>query len=179
MDILILKMEENTQHFQHIMSYYFKIRDTNPSSVYLSIYPSFSTSLPIYLYLYLTKMLSIKMFFVKNHEKTPHCQLNYCMFYHKNFTSYWFFSIRWLQQHLVVFNFIQNNFVRLYCDSSHISVHFIFLFFCFFFKIILLLFNYSCLHFLPTPPPIASKPTSLPCFHPPPWLCPCVLYSSS
>ena len=39
----------------------------------------------------------------------------------------------------------------------------------------LLLFNYSCLHFLPTP----AKPTSLPCFHPPPWFCPCVLYSSS
>ena len=28
---------------------------------------------------------------------------------------------------------------------------------------------------LPTP----AKPTSLPCFHPPPWFCPCVLYSSS
>ena len=25
---------------------------------------------------------------------------------------------------LVVFNFIQNNFVRLYCDSCHISMHF-------------------------------------------------------
>ena len=41
--------------------------------------------------------------------------------------------------------------------------------------IILLLFNYSCLHFLPTP----AKPTSFPCFHPPPWFCPGVLYSSS
>ena len=29
--------------------------------------------------------------------------------------------------------------------------------------------------FYPTP----AKPTSLPCFHPPPWFCPCVLYSSS
>ena len=28
-------------------------------------------------------------------------------------------------------------------------------------------------------PPTPSKPTSLPCFHPPPWFCPCVLYSSS
>ena len=45
----------------------------------------------------------------------------------------------------------------------------------FFKKIILLLFNYSCLHFLPTP----DKPTFFLCFHPPPWLCPCVLYSSS
>ena len=44
-----------------------------------------------------------------------------------------------------------------------------------FFSIILLLFNYSCLHFLPTP----AKPTFLPCCHPPPWFCPCVLYSSS
>ena len=46
-------------------------------------------------------------------------------------------------------------------------------------KIILLLFNYSCLLFLSTPPPTPAKPTSLPCFHPPPWFCPCVLYSSS
>ena len=37
------------------------------------------------------------------------------------------------------------------------------------------MFNYSCLHFLPTP----AKPTSLPCLHPPSWFCPCVLYSSS
>ena len=29
--------------------------------------------------------------------------------------------------------------------------------------------------FLPTP----ANPTSLPCFYPPPWFCPCVLYSSS
>ena len=42
-------------------------------------------------------------------------------------------------------------------------------------KIILLLFNYTCLHFLPTP----AKPTFLPSFHPPLWFCPCVLYSSS
>ena len=38
-----------------------------------------------------------------------------------------------------------------------------------------MLFNYTCLHFLSTP----AKPTSLPCFHPLPWFCPCVLYSSS
>ena len=44
-----------------------------------------------------------------------------------------------------------------------------------FFKITVL-FNYSCLHFLPTTPPTPAKPTSLPCFHPPPWFCPCVLY---
>ena len=40
---------------------------------------------------------------------------------------------------------------------------------------IILLFNYSCLHFLPTP----AKTTSLPYFHPPPWFYPCVLFSSS
>ena len=28
-------------------------------------------------------------------------------------------------------------------------------------------------------PPTPSKPTSLSCFHSPPWFCPCVLYSSS
>ena len=49
----------------------------------------------------------------------------------------------------------------------------------FFFKIILLLFNYSCLYFLPTPPPHPSQTHLPPCFHPPPWFCPCVLYSSS
>ena len=27
---------------------------------------------------------------------------------------------------LVVFNFIQKTFIRLYCDSYHINVHFIF-----------------------------------------------------
>ena len=56
-------------------------------------------------------------------------------------------------------------------NISRLSLHFFF----FLFSIILLLFNYSCLHFLPTP----AKPTSLPCFHLPPWFCPCVLYSSS
>ena len=50
-----------------------------------------------------------------------------------------------------------------------------FIYFIFIFKIILLLFNYSCLHFLPTP----AKPTSLPCLHPTHWFCPCILYSSS
>ena len=44
--------------------------------------------------------------------------------------------------------------------------------------IILLLFNYSCLHVPLTTPPTPAKPTSLLCFHPPPWFCPCVLYSS-
>ena len=43
----------------------------------------------------------------------------------------------------------------------------------------LLLFNYSCLHFLPIPPPHASQPTSLPRLQTPPWFCPCVLCSSS
>ena len=42
------------------------------------------------------------------------------------------------------------------------------------FKNFLLLFNYSCLHFLPIPPPHPSW-THLP----PPWFCPCVLHSSS
>ena len=42
------------------------------------------------------------------------------------------------------------------------------LFISFFKIIILLLFNYSCLHFPPTPPPTTpAKPISPPCFHPP------------
>ena len=35
-----------------------------------------------------------------------------------------FYSVQCLQWCLVVFNFIRHNFVRLYCDSCHISVHF-------------------------------------------------------
>ena len=35
------------------------------------------------------------------------------------------FSVRWLLEHLVVFNFIWNNSVRLYCDSCHINMHFL------------------------------------------------------
>ena len=33
--------------------------------------------------------------------------------------------------------------------------------------------------FSPTFYPTPAKPTSFPCFHNPPWFCPCVLYSSS
>ena len=41
-------------------------------------------------------------------------------------------------------------------------------------NLFLFLFSYNCLHFLPIPPPHPSQ------FHlPPPWFCPCALYSSS
>ena len=43
----------------------------------------------------------------------------------------------------------------------------------------LLLFNYSCVPFLPIPPPHPSWTPLPPHLHPPPWFCPCVLYSSS
>ena len=33
--------------------------------------------------------------------------------------------------------------------------------------------------FSPPLHPTPAEPTSLPCVHPPPWFCPCVLYSSS
>ena len=36
---------------------------------------------------------------------------------------FFFFPVRWVQQCLVVFNVIRNNFVRLYCDSCHLSMH--------------------------------------------------------
>ena len=50
----------------------------------------------------------------------------------------------------------------------------------FFLKLIyLFLFSYNCLCFLPFPPPTPASPTSLPYLYPPPWFCPCVLYSSS
>ena len=49
----------------------------------------------------------------------------------------------------------------------------------FFLKKFLLLFIYSCLHFLFIPPPHPSRTHLLPHNHPPPRFCPCVLYSSS
>ena len=39
-------------------------------------------------------------------------------------------------------------------------------------------FTVVCIFSHPVPP-TPSKPISLPCFHPPPWFCLCVLYSSS
>ena len=48
------------------------------------------------------------------------------------------FSIWWLQQCLVVFNFIQNSFDRLYCDSYYITVHF---------KKLTKIGDFSCSHF--------------------------------
>ena len=47
------------------------------------------------------------------------------------------------------------------------------------FKNFLLSFNYSCMPFLPIPPPHPSQTHLLPHLHPPTWFCPCVLYSSS
>ena len=41
------------------------------------------------------------------------------------------------------------------------------------------LFSYNCLHFLPIPPLPPASPTSFPHLYPLPWLCPCVVYSSS
>ena len=52
------------------------------------------------------------------------------------------------------------------------------LFFLIFFQF-LLLFNYSCMPFLPFPPPTPAEPTSLPHPHHPPQFCPCVLHNSS
>ena len=55
-------------------------------------------------------------------------------------------------------------------------------FYCSYFFSIFKLFYCSvtvvCI-FSPPLYPTPAKPTSLPCFHPPPWFCPCVLYSSS
>ena len=65
------------------------------------------------------------------------------------------------------------------CQHDVISLFFKNRYFIFIFIIFWFLFNYSCLHFLPTPPPLPSQ-THLPaCLHRPPWFCICVLYSSS
>ena len=52
----------------------------------------------------------------------------------------------------------------------------------FWLKLFFLKLFYSCsitvVYIFSSPlPATPSKPTSLPCFHPPPWFCPCVLYS--
>ena len=64
---------------------------------------------------------------------------------------------------------------RLVSISTVTETFYLILFFKF-----LLLFNYSCMPFLPIPPPhpTPAEPTSLPHLNPPPWFCPCVLYSS-
>ena len=52
-----------------------------------------------------------------------------------------------------------------------------------FFKMFCFTLFYCCsitvVCIFPTIPPTPAKPTSLPCFHPLPWFCPCVLYSCS
>ena len=48
----------------------------------------------------------------------------------------------------------------------------------FFFKSFYCSITVVCI-FSPPLYPTPAKPTSLPCFYPPPWFCPCVLYSSS
>ena len=55
----------------------------------------------------------------------------------------------------------------------------IYLFFFNFFKLLFCCSITVVYIFSPPLPPTPAKPTSLPCFHPPPWFCPCVLYSSS
>ena len=55
--------------------------------------------------------------------------------------------------------------------QSHIDVSFFFKFF--------IAFSYSCVPFLPFPPPHPSQTPSFPHIHSPPWFGPCVLYSSS
>ena len=63
---------------------------------------------------------------------------------------------------------------------EHLSLRIDLRFFFFsFYLITLLLFNYNCLHYPSSLPPTPANPTSLPCFHPPPCFCPCVLYISS
>ena len=75
--------------------------------------------------------------------------------------------------------FLFNLFGLIFFYSSHAtliqehntSCYLTFLFSFFLIFKFLLLFNYSCLLFLPIPPPHPSR-TRLP---PPPWFCPCVL----
>ena len=55
-----------------------------------------------------------------------------------------------------------------------------FLSFLFFLILIFTVIQLQLSAFSPHPShPTPAKPTSLPCLHPPPWFCPCVLYSNS
>ena len=76
-----------------------------------------------------------------------------------------------IQDYYFCYSLLKNPFIV--CSSMQVKTQCLNL--LFFFK---LLFSYS-LHFPPSLTPTPAKPTSLPCFHPPPWFCPCVLYSSS
>ena len=64
-------------------------------------------------------------------------------------------------------------FVALYVNRDQLF-YFIFLIF----KLFCCSITVVCI-FSPPLYPTPAKPTSLPCFHTPPWFCPCVLYSSS
>ena len=66
-----------------------------------------------------------------------------------------------------------------YISINWLLLECIFFFTFFFLKIYLLLFNYSCMPFPPSLHPTPGEPTSLTPLHPPPWICSCVLYSSS
>ena len=93
-----------------------------------------------------------------------------------NKVSFHFFQV------LLTFFFLPFIYLFILLLSLHHCIYLLFLslFHFFIFKIILLLFKYSCLHFTPTTPhPTPAKLISLPCFHPRPWFCSCVLYSCS
>ena len=67
--------------------------------------------------------------------------------------------------------------IKIVTQVFYVVVCMIYLFLFFNFNFVLL-FNYSCVPFLPIPP-TPAEPPSLSHLHTPPWFCPCVLYSSS
>ena len=80
------------------------------------------------------------------------------------FKIYFFTTLRYTMQYY-----------HSYYAVYYMTMTFIYLFIYKF----LLLFDYSCPHFLPIPPPHASRTPIHPHLYPPPWFCPCVLYASS
>ena len=69
-------------------------------------------------------------------------------------------------------------YLRLLVFITKSSIGVFLFYFILFFKFLLLCI-YSCMLFLPIPPPHPSQTHLPPPLHPPPWFCPCVLYSSS
>ena len=72
---------------------------------------------------------------------------------------------------------IKSPYHKFVCLDSKFKKWFIYLFLNLIFIVIQLQLSAFSPH--PSTPPQPNPPTSLPRLHPPPWFCPCVLYSSS
>ena len=108
------------------------------------------------------------------HIESLKCCCKICSWFYKNIIN-WFPNDVWMCVCVCVWMVLQITLESHPYTNTSLFVCFKMNFYLVFFLILnyLLLFNYSSLHFLPTSLPHPSKPTSISCFHPPPWFCPC------